>query len=69
MSSEAAASVRGTRTRFFPQPTEWMDPDIWILLAPWPTMVGRREEDGEGGEEEEEVGDREEEVEEDEHEE
>lgn len=41
-----------------------MDADFRTLLAPWLAMVGRREEDGEGGEEEEEVGDREEDVEE-----
>lgn len=53
--------------RFLLRPGELgLDAGVRTLLATWLPMVGRREEDGEGGEEEEEVGDREEEEGEDE---
>lgn len=65
----AAAAVRRARTawlpaRFLPRLGELgLDADVRTLLAPWLTAVGRREEDGEGGEDEEEVGERDDEVE------
>lgn len=71
MSFEAAAARR-TRPAWLPvrfllrAGEPGLDADARTFLAPWLPMVGRREEDGEGGEEEEEVGDRDEEEGEDE---